>query len=114
MLDSFITTGRTTEDKLFAVLRKSYVRLSPDERLMFLDAAIMLRNCPASHLTAIWEGILLVHDKWRRKTHETAAEWQGRRRTAAAKAAREQLARLVDLSLVTVVKQEYQPFGKRR
>lgn len=116
VLETFTTTDRTAEQKLFAVLRSSYDYLSPEERLKFLDAAIILRDRLASQLTAVWEGCLLMHNnehghcvRVQRNVGETEAEWQGRRRRAAAEAAREMFQRLVDSSLISVVEQPTEP-----
>lgn len=95
---------------MFAVLRKSFMLLPSDRhRLMFLDAALMLRGCPPAHLTAFWEGALLLHDGaagWnvlpKRKQSEDHAAWQSRRRTSAAKTAAAQLDYLLDTCLVVI------------
>lgn len=45
------------------MLGKTYERLPSDaHRLMFLDAALLLRGCPPADLTALWEGQLLLDD----------------------------------------------------
>lgn len=105
----------TKSQKLFAVLRKSYDHLSANGRLMCLDAVLVLRGCPASHLTAVWEGAVAMHDSDHQQhlreilaTPESAAEWQRRRCKAAAS---DLLAHLIDLSIVTVVEQSHQSSG---
>lgn len=107
VLDDF----SAAEGDLFAVLRKSYDLLpSKKHRLMFLDAALMLRGRPAAHLVALWEGALLHYSDTEKcqdllpyRTYtESFADWQGRRRAAAAATARKYLNYLLDLSLVGV------------
>lgn len=96
------------EENLRAVLSKSYDSLpSERHRRMFLDAALMLRDCPAKHLIAVWEGALLLDSKDNgrdllpsRSGGETRAAWQSRRCAAAAKLARTQLNDLCEQSLV--------------
>ncbi len=59
VLDAF-TTGTDANEKLGLVLRTSYLRLPGEaHRCMFLDAALLLRDRPTAHLTALWEGQLL-------------------------------------------------------
>ena len=51
------------QSKLTAVLSNSYERLpSHAHRLMFLDAALLLRGRPPAELAALWEGQLLLDD----------------------------------------------------
>lgn len=100
----------TTERKLLSVLRKSFDMLpSENHRLMFLDAALMLRGCPHAHLLTLWEAALLYHADeigWslqaKRKLTDSNAQWQTSRRTAAARIAKAQLKYLLDTCLVGV------------
>ncbi len=57
------SSDSTLQSKLMAVLGNGYERLPSDaHRLMFLDAALLLRGCPSTDLTALWEGQLLLDD----------------------------------------------------
>lgn len=106
ILDSFSTNQRTLEEQLLGVLRTSYDLLPSDQhRLMFLDAALMLRGRPAAHLVATWEGMLLLDPPKTsllplRSEREGHAAWQSRRSRAAGKAARMLLDDLHRLSLI--------------
>ncbi len=99
--------------KLMAVLSKSYERLpSSAHRLMFLDVALLLRGRPAAHLTALWEGQLLLNEGNgqnnglpvrqlpARRRGESHAAWQIRQHTAASGRAAELLEYLEKLLLV--------------
>ncbi len=110
-----------TQNKLIAVLRKSYERLPSNEhQLMFLDAALLLRGRSPSHLTALWEGQLLQKKsecenkrlRFRllpnRHSGETRPEWQNRLQTASSGKAAEMLAYLEKLLLV-----RSEPFDKQ-
>ena len=95
----------STDAKLLTVLRKSYERLGKDACRMFLDAALLLRGRPEAHLTALWEGQLLLDEppsaglpsKRRRLSF---GDWQRDMRIAAADVAGKLLRKLKDLSLV--------------
>lgn len=106
MLACFYPDQKTTGEKLLAVLRKSYDLLPSDQhRLMFLDAALMLRGCPVAHLIAVWEGILLLDTgnlnlRSFRTTNEESAAWQNERASVAAISAKRQMDHLQDLSLI--------------
>ena len=100
-----------TQSKLMAVLHKSYDRLpSEAHRIMFLDAALLLQGRPSTHLTAVWEGQLLLDESNGmgptfgqlpvRRRRESAVAWQIRRQTAASEKAAELLADLQKLLLV--------------
>lgn len=107
-LASFNQKHLTKEKKLLSVLRKSYELLPSDQhRLMFLDAALMLKECPAVHLTSFWEGSMLLDTDDvtsllpSRAEGEVPVEWQRRRASAAVLAASRLLDDLHESSLVT-------------
>lgn len=106
VLESFSTEQRTMEDQLLAVLRKSYESLPSDQhRLMFLDAALMLRGRPTAHLTALWEGALLLDPPETsllplRIDNEVPAAWQSCRARAAIRTAKKLLEDLHGRSLI--------------
>lgn len=109
VLDAFYhRQDESTEDKVLLLLRNSYEQLpSEAHRHMLLDAALVLRERPLAHLTALWEGhLLLDYGKHgpgllARKQHESYASWQQARRAAAAVKAKQLVLHLLRLSLVS-------------
>ena len=105
VLDGFYSSGlEDTKAKLVVVLRKSYLHLHREARRMFLDAALLLRGRPEAHLTALWEGQLLVDkrpsDLLPSRRRESDVDWQRIMRRAAAYVASKLFRKLKDLSLV--------------
>ena len=89
---------------------------SNEHRRMFLDAALLLRDRPAAHLLAVWEGQLLLHADSGGTPHllpgrgqdadgapEGDASWMQRRTAAAAQFAVSLLTDLQKESLVDIV-----------
>ena len=79
--------------------------LSEDHRLMFFDAALVLRQQPQAHLLALWEGALLNTGTIARRD-EVKAVWEDRKRADAAERAKRLLTHLCDLSLLGVTKDD--------
>ena len=104
VLDFFYNGKNDTKEKLVAVLRKSYEQLDTHARRMFLDAALLVRGRPEAHLTALWEGQLLLNeppsDQLPRRRRLSLVDWQRSTRVAAADVAGKLLRELKDLSLV--------------
>ena len=104
------------------MLGKSYERLPSDaHRLMFVDAALLLRGRPPAQLKALWEGQLLLDEsvgdnKWlsdglpARRSGESRAAWLARQRTAAPGKAAKLLADLEKLVLVRS-RSHHDPYG---
>ncbi len=113
------------QDKLTAVLGWSYERLPSDaHRLMFLDAALLLRGRPPAQLTAVWEGQLLLNESVgdnqgpfvrqlpARLPGQSRAEWQACQQRAASGKAAKVLAHLEKLVLVRSETYE-DPYGRK-
>lgn len=80
--DPFVGPGSLTK-----ILETSYCHATARQQAMFLDAALFLRGDLTAHLVGFWTG-LIMHD---RMLSASDAEW----------IAEEELARLVELSLVS-------------
>lgn len=126
LLDDYCVNPKSTSKaQLTGVLSRSYERLPSDaHRLMFLDAALLLRGRPPAQLTALWEGQLLLDaslgdNKWpseglpARGSGESKGAWRARQQTAAPVKAAKLLADLEKLILVRSEPYDSTPHGNQ-
>lgn len=88
---------------------QNYELLPSDQhRMMFLDAALIMHDCPVAHLTTVWSRIMLARkategrDFLQRKDSESIPAWNNRQHRAAHRAAEQHVADLCDAGLVNV------------
>lgn len=99
--------GTQVHNSLYSFLHKSYDLLpSEQHRLMFLDAALIMRGRPVVQLVAFWEGALLLDNPETsllpsQRINEAEYPFQRRRGSAAALLARRLVDDLYNLTLIT-------------